>query len=79
MFHISRYLNGESESVPDKMYNLYFENKSAVIWFWNFLIVLIIATLLNVLKHFIIKYIKSKECKNKEETKKKVIELLQRL
>ena len=79
MFHITRNLKGESESVPDKMYNLYFENKSAVIWFWNFLIVLIIVTLLNFIKHFVIKYIKSKECKNREETKKKVIELLQRL
>ena len=65
---MSSSINDKSESVPDRMYDLFFENKSAVIWFCNLLIVIAIIALLKVTRHFVLK---SRSIKRNQEIVKK--------
>ena len=70
MLYVSSSINDKSESVPDRMYDLFFENKSVVIWFCNLLIVVAIIALLKLFKILIQKLVSLNKNRELSEERK---------
>ena len=60
VFYLQSSVEQHHKNIPSRMYYLFFENKAAIIWFWNFLLVFLIILWLKAIKYFIIKIIKRK-------------------
>ena len=60
MLYVSSSIDDKSQTVPDRMYDLFLEHKSAVIWFCNFLIVVSIILLIKLARRAILKLFKPK-------------------
>ena len=53
VFFIVSTMNNKESSIPNRMYDLFFENKTAAIWFWNFLVIVFLVWIFNCSKFFI--------------------------
>ena len=60
VFYLKSFISNTDYAVPSKMYYLFFEDKAALVWFWNFFMIFLILAVLKLVKVLIAKYINNK-------------------
>ena len=60
VFYLKSFISNTDYAVPSKMYYLFFEDKAALVWFWNFFMIFLILAVLKLVKVLIARYINNK-------------------
>ena len=70
VFYIKSSTNQTDYAIPSRMYYLFLEDKTTLIWFWNFLLIFLIVAVLKLIKHLTVKYIKVKMLRSNSKEEK---------